>query len=134
MTRREHSVKELHQKLTARGFKADAVSQLLVQLKNEGLQSDHRFTDSFVDSRIQKGHGLLRIKRELKSRGIADEIVETCLINKDENWLHNLKNVREKRFGKDMPSNYKEQARQSRFLQYRGFSTDQIRRLFQQSK
>jgi len=44
--------------------------------------------------------------------------------------MQRLDLVRQKKFGKAMPADYKEQARQSRFLQYRGFSTEQIRRLF----
>jgi regulatory protein len=34
--------------------------------------------------------------------------------------------VRHKRFGSELPEDFKERARQARFLQYRGFTTDQI--------
>jgi regulatory protein len=37
--------------------------------------------------------------------------------------------VRRKRFGDEPPQDYKERARQSRFLQYRGFTSDQIRQV-----
>jgi len=35
--------------------------------------------------------------------------------------------VRSKRFGDAMPEDFKERARQARFLQYRGFTSEQIR-------
>ncbi len=130
LARREHSEKELQQKLITRGFNADVVSQVLAQLKEKGSQSDRRFTDSFVHSRIEKGYGPLRITQELREKAIADNLIETFLTNRDEDWMVHLANVREKKFGQSMPSDYKEQARQSRFLQYRGFSGEQIRRIF----
>jgi recombination protein RecA len=38
--------------------------------------------------------------------------------------------VRTRRFGADLPAEWKERARQARFLQYRGFSSDHIRSAF----
>ena len=106
------------------------MSQVLARLKQQGAQSDHRFTDAFVHSRIQKGYGPLRIGQELREKAIADDLIETLLTNRDEDWMLRLANVREKKFGQSMPTDYKEQARQSRFLQYRGFSSEHIRRSF----
>jgi regulatory protein len=45
-------------------------------------------------------------------------------------WAAEARTVREKRFGSDQPADYKDRARQSRFLQYRGFSSEQIRQAF----
>ena len=130
LARREHSEKELQQKLITRGFNADVVSEVITQLKQQGSQSDHRFADAFVHSRIEKGYGPLRISQELREKAIADDLIETLLTNRDEDWMVRVANVREKKFGQSMPTDYKEQARQSRFLQYRGFSGEHIRRSF----
>ena len=127
---REHSEKELQQKLITRGFNAEVVSEVITQLKQQGSQSDHRFTDDFVHSRIAKGYGPLRIRQELREKAIADDLIETLLTDRDEDWMLRLASVREKKFGQCMPTDYKEQARQSRFLQYRGFSSEHIRRGF----
>jgi regulatory protein len=35
--------------------------------------------------------------------------------------------VRRRRFGPEVPADWKEKGRQSKFLQYRGFSSDHIR-------
>jgi regulatory protein len=35
--------------------------------------------------------------------------------------------ARARKFGPDLPKDWKERSRQARFLQYRGFSTDHIR-------
>ena len=42
-------------------------------------------------------------------------------------WAEQARTVRQRRFGDQVPKNYKERARQSRFLQYRGFTSEQIR-------
>ena len=130
LVRREHSEKELYRKLTARGFDADVVCSVLVQLKTENLQSDYRFTEAYVHNRIARGYGPLRIRQELHEKGLAENLIEVFLTEQDSDWMQRLDLVRQKKFGKAKPADYKEQARQSRFLQYRGFSTEQIRRLF----
>lgn len=130
LARREHSEKDLHRKLTSRGFDADAVSRVLAQLKTENLQSDYRFTEAYVHNRIERGYGPLRIRQELHEKGLAENLIEIFVTEQDSDWMQRLDLVRQKKFGKAMPADYKEQARQSRFLQYRGFPTEQIRRLF----
>ena len=80
--------------------------------------------------RISRGYGPTRIRQELQERGITNELVETTFEIMDEDWIENLKAVREKKFGEALPNDYKEKMKQSRFLQYRGFTSEQINRLF----
>ena len=40
-----------------------------------------------------------------------------------------MQQVREKKFGADLPGEYAERAKQMRFLQYRGFVPENIREL-----
>lgn len=96
----------------------------------EGLQCDLRFTEAFVHHRISRGYGPRRIARELKEKGVSDELRQEFIDERDPQWLERIVEVRELKFGSKVPEDYKEQARQSRFLQYRGFSSEQIHRLF----
>jgi regulatory protein len=100
------------------------------QLKKEGLQSDSRYTEAFVHDRVSRGYGPRHIIQELKQKGVGDEISEEYIDERDPHWIERLAEVHKRKFGDDMPQDYKEQAKQSRFLQYRGFSSDQIHRLF----
>ena len=43
-------------------------------------------------------------------------------------WDALARETRVKRFGRSLPDDFKEKARQMRFLEYRGFGHDQIRR------
>ena len=47
----------------------------------------------------------------------------------DPEWSRRAQKAREKRFGRGLPSEYREQARQARFLQQRGYTSAQIMRI-----
>ncbi len=127
MARREHSKTELQRKLDARGYEAQAVRTVLDQLEAEQLQSDERFIEAFVHHRTDKGYGPCRIAQELRQRGISDNLLATYIDLNELAWHERAAVVRQKRFGSELPSDYRERARQSRFLQYRGFTSEQIR-------
>ena len=74
-----------------------------------------------------RGHGPARIRAELRERGVAAEEIEAGLDAAAEDWAAIAREARRRRFGLSPPGDYRERARQSRFLQYRGFSADQIR-------
>ena len=134
LARREHSEKELRGKLRARELDNEDIDTVIEQLKNEGLQSDSRFTEALVHDRMNRGYGPRHISQELKQKGVAEWLSEEFLDEREPHWLERLAEVRQKKFGEDVPEDYKEQASQSRFLQYRGFSSDQIHRLFKKLK
>ncbi len=132
LARREHSTRELRQKLLRR-FHCDTeiINKELARLVSENFQSDTRFTEAFVNSRIRKGYGPQRLQMELRDRGIAPELAEEFIPDDNEFWLELARDVRVKRFGEDLPD-FKDKSRQKqmRFLQYRGFPSDIIRTLF----
>jgi len=129
---REHSRLQLQRKLGERGFDADEVEVVLSQLAAEGLQSDERFAEAFVRSRIDRGHGPIRIAAELREHGVDEALISEYLDFADPLWQQRLEEVRSRRFGGTLPDDYQTRAKQARFLQYRGFTSDQIRRMLNQ--
>jgi regulatory protein len=130
LARREHSEQELQQKLQARGYGPEAVGEVLAGLKTAGMQDDVRYTEAYIRSRVAKGYGPVRISRELFERGITDKLVTQVLTAMDMDWDERIRAVRQKKFGLDAPADIREQARQSRFLLYRGFTSEQTQRVF----
>jgi regulatory protein len=124
LARREHSVKELHQKLLSRDFEAEVVDAALMALIAERLLSNDRFVESYVRSKINSGIGPLRLRQELREHGIASDEIEASL--RGHEWRRLAVEVRQKRFGAALPDKYEERAKQMRFLQYRGFNAEQI--------
>jgi regulatory protein len=127
LARREHSRRELTRKLSARGFPDEVIAPVLDELERSGALADARFTDTFVRSRVAKGQGPQRIRSELAQRGIGHAEADEVLRGAEVDWLETIRAVRRKRFGPELPRDYAERARQARFLQYRGFLSEQIR-------
>lgn len=124
LSRREHSSKELKRKLLERDFDSLTIDNTLISLQDDNLQSDDRFAECYVRSKAHKGVGPVRLRRDLREHEISDEMID-CYLH-DHKWRQLAVEVRQKRFGFALPSNFEERAKQMRFLQYRGFSTEQI--------
>ena len=130
LARREHGRRELHGKLTQRGFAPEVVAPVLDALEAEGSLSDARYARAFVHGRLERGWGVDRIRAELIRRGVEETWIEAALEETadEDDGYERLEAARRKKFGPDKPKDYKERARQARFLQYRGFPMDHIRR------
>lgn len=126
LARREHGRDELASKLTRAGYDAAIVAGEIARLADEGLQSDERYIENFIASRISQGKGPLRIGQELKERGVAAASVDACLDAAGADWPALACEVRLRKFGSALPGDFKDKARQMRFLQYRGFEADHI--------
>jgi regulatory protein len=126
LARREHGRGELLDKLTRFGFDPDIADAAVTRLVEDGLQSDSRFAEAFVRSRINQGKGPARIRADLRERGLAATAIDIALEEADEDWYALARDVRLKKFGPDTPSEFRDKAKQMRFLQSRGFEPDQI--------
>ena len=130
LARREHGEQEITQKLIARGFDTEIVEAAISTLISDGLLSDSRFAEAFVYSRFKKGSGPQKIHAELQQRGIDDDLISVCMETIGDQWRQRVREVREKKFGLESPRDFKERSRQMRFLQQRGFTSEQIRGAF----
>ena len=124
LIRREHSQLELSKKLQLKGFDDFDIKHSINLLIEQNYQSDARFSEAFILMRYNQGKGPVIISSELKKRGI--ESFDLSIFD----WFNLAKEVREKKFGKNLPSDYKTQAKQKRFLKSRGFDFDQIDKAF----
>ncbi len=129
LARREHSTRELTTKLTARGYEQQTVLAVIEALADRNLLSEGRFVDEFVASRLRRGSGPVKIREELRGRGVAESLVDNALSERRREWLTNAEAARRKRFGAKLPGDFEERARQARFLQQRGFTVEQIRQV-----
>lgn len=126
LARREHSQAELRWKLRSRGYEESAIEEALDQLMARELQSDERFTEAFVQSRYQRGHGPCKIRLELSQKGVHDALVDQIINQAVFDWFDLARSVYRKKYRDRVCSDYQERAKRSRFLQQRGFSSEQI--------
>jgi regulatory protein len=128
LARREHSKRELIIKLRARGCPEKIITQVVDQLAAEGMQSNARFAESFVRSRVDRGRGPLRIRAEMMERGLEDEEIDEALLQHEDGWRDLALEVYNKRYSENMTAeDFEERAKRSAFMQRRGFTADQIR-------
>jgi len=125
---REHGSAELRRKLAARGFESALVEQVLDDLARQGLQSDERYVAAYVDERMGKGFGPLRIHAELLDRGVDEALVRRHLEIDEQTWLELLASTHRRKFGGRPPTDRSDLARRARFLEYRGFTSAQVSR------
>ena len=130
LARREHSQLELRHKLLARNFTETAVESVVERLVDSGLLSDQRFAEVYARSRFERGYGPLRIRAELDERGVGAGLAERTLAELSCCWVESAHRQRSKRFGRRLPGDFRERAKQMRFLRQRGFTSDQIQAVF----
>ena len=125
LARRDFCTAELAQQLAERGFDAAAIDGAIQVLTGEGLLNDARYAEHYVHAHCQRGQGPRRIRQDLKAAGVAAPLIDETLDVPD--WHALAQATRRRKFGDAAPADWPERARQARFLQYRGFSTDHIR-------
>ncbi|NOQ94143.1 MAG: RecX family transcriptional regulator [Methylophaga sp.] len=130
LSRREHSVSELITKLGKTEFEHDDIINVINRLTEQNLQSDQRFAENYTRYRSQRGFGSQKIRQELKERGVAVELINDTLEQADIDWFSLAMTVRCKRFGEQRPDDFKDHAKQQRFLQSRGFTHEQVTESF----
>jgi len=129
LARREHSVRELRNKLKRRFSDSDRIDEQLSLLIAERLQSDVRFAQSYTRQRISRGYGPIRLHEELRERGVAEADVTAAMDEMEIDWHALAVEVIHKRFGALAPIDIKEKAKRARFMQYRGFAAEHYQRL-----
>jgi regulatory protein len=125
LARRDFASGALCERLTARGFAVTAAAAVVAELQREGIVNDARYAQNYVAYHAGRGQGPVRIAAELRRRGLGEALIEGALAAGPD-WAALARQVRTARFGVP-PSGWPEKARQARFLQYRGFSSDHIR-------
>lgn len=125
LARREHSAWELRRKLQYAEHPW-IVERLLAELTEQGAQSDFRFTEQHCRRRYQNGRGPVKLRYELAQHRIEESLIERAMSNYETKWQALAAEVRRKKFGGEAPASYRDWARQARFLQQRGFTSEQI--------
>lgn len=126
LARRDYASGELRARLERKGFSAEVVGSTVAELAEERALDDARYAGNYVAYSAARGQGPLRIAAELKALELPGELIEAALAGGPD-WRALAGDVRNRKFGPEPPADWPEKARQARFLQYRGFSSDHIR-------
>jgi regulatory protein len=129
ISRREHSKKELKEKLQKKFDATNVIDEVIEKLTNNNLINDERYAEMYTTIRKRKGFGPKRIEYELSSRGINNSI-SSIAIDEVGGWNEAAQDVFNKKFKHGVAEQYKQKAKQKNFLQNRGFSFQEIDSVF----
>lgn len=133
LSRREYSRLELYRKLMrtlTEGETADDVIAVLDDLQAKGYLSDERYAEGRVRVRSMR-YGNRRVAQELRQQGVDADAI-TAAMEQTEPEIDRACAVWQRKFG-EAPADYKEKARQIRFLAARGFSFDVISKILSEA-
>jgi regulatory protein len=94
----------------------------LRELQSRKQLSNERFAEARTRQLARK-YGAVRIRRDLKSKGVADELSSRAVAELNE--VEKAKQILARKF-RDAATTREERAKRARFLQSRGFSYDTI--------
>lgn len=127
LSMREHSEYNLLNKLLDKGLDETLCKQQVEQFKQKNIQSDSRFADSLIRGRARKGQGEVRIRAELNEHKISADIYLPVFAELAIDWFELAQQVLAKKYKTPVSGDWKEKQKRQRFLQYRGFSMEQIK-------
>lgn len=124
---REFSIKDFRTKLERVCESEAMIDNLLEDFVSRDWLNEHRYMTAFVRQKISAGLGQYRIKQELNQHGIKQDQAELYFEQLDFDWFEQALTTYQKKYGVSECNDFKEKAKRFRYMQYRGFSPDQIK-------
>ena len=129
LSRREHSKYELLTKLKLRVESKSSLEDEINKLSEENLQSDLRFSESYIRSRYNSGFGPTRIKYDLSVRRVEESVILNAFNEIDLDWVEKLKKEKIKKYGNSSSENMQELSKRIKFFIQRGFEKEMINKV-----
>lgn len=130
LARRDYASQELIDKLKKYASREEAEA-VVASFIASGIISDERYIASYLNVKQNK-FGLVKLRIMLYNKTGNCELVDRIIAGSDLDQVSAAYKIWEKKFRPALDA--KEQARQIRFLQYRGFSFDIIKKVFAHAK
>jgi regulatory protein len=134
LARREHGISELSRKLVVKQFDPLLVDEAIQGLVRDNLVSDERFCESMINSRLNRGHGPIKVRYELRNKGVPEHVVEKTMEELSPDWHQSLAGLIEKKYAGQLSRTPAERVKQVRFLSSRGFPHEMIYSVIQDAE
>lgn len=128
---RDHSVRELQDKLLQKGGEICQVQAVILWCQQENYQSEWRFCQMLVRAKANKGYGPAWISQAARQHGLAAEMIREALQDDSFDWFASALTQYQKKFGDKPMGDYHDKQKRMAFLQRRGFSSEHIREALQ---
>ena len=126
LARKDYSNGEIRRALHHLSDDTIAGESAIGRLRDNNYLDNRRIAENMVSRFLRKQYGPVRIKQELRQKGIEQDVADAALNDSNADWFQVASDCRYKKFGNDQPADTKEKIRQMRYLQSRGFTMDMI--------
>ncbi len=131
LSRRDHSVRELQEKLLQKGGAFAQVQAVIAWCQQQNYQSEERFCQMLVRAKANKGYGPAWISQAARQHGLTAEMIRQVLQDDSFDWFANALTQYQKKFGDKPMGDYQDKQKRMAYLQRRGFSSEHIREALQ---
>lgn len=128
LSRRDYSYRELFQKLLKYSVDEDEIKAVLDEMVAKKFLNEKRYIENFIHSKSRK-YGSRKINYLLQEKCQDRELISQIYRAQEIDELVVARQIRERRFGEEIPTIPAEKNRQFRFLLNRGFSPEIINKL-----
>ena len=133
LAQREHSKKELLQKLILREVPPEKAQEVVNKMAELDLQSDQRFLESRVRQRANYNYGPIKAQYELKNHGFNEQEIKSEINKEEHQWQDEAFNLIERRYGEfPLPLNLQKKAFD--LLLRRGYTYEQARNVIKNER
>jgi len=127
LARREHSRRELKQKLDRGGYAREEAADAVDRLGEQHYQDDERFAEVLIRTRSAQGYGPMRLRAELKSHGLSDAQIRRLIDEASIDWTESAAAQLRRRYGSKGATDPAERTKRAQFLLRRGFPAATVR-------
>lgn len=134
LSRRDHSRAELRVKLQRNAASLAEVEPVLAWCSAENYLNEERFLRMLVRNRYNQGYGYRYILQECRQHQLTEQQLTAVIDAEAIDWWQAARHVYQKKFANRAITDYQDKVKRMAYLQRRGFSSEQIRAVFDQNE
>ncbi|HDZ8877245.1 regulatory protein RecX [Aeromonas dhakensis] len=127
LARRESAGSELARRLRQQGYQEEVIEAVLDYCRGYNWVNDERYGAMAVRAGAAKGHGPLKIRFELRRKGLDDGQIDAAFEQPELDWFELAFALLERRANIADLADFKLRMKWLKYLLGRGFSQDQAR-------
>ena len=127
LARRESAESELAGRLRRQGFNAEVIEAVLDYCRGYHWIDDERYGAMAVRAGATKGQGPIKIRFELRRKGLSDAQIETAFEQPELDWFELASELLQRRARASDLGDFKLRMKWLKYLLGRGFNQDQAR-------
>ncbi|MFQ2300906.1 regulatory protein RecX [Aeromonas dhakensis] len=127
LARRESAESELARRLRQQGYQEEVIETVLDYCRGYNWVNDERYGAMAVRAGAAKGHGPLKIRFDLRRKGLDDGQIDAAFEQPELDWFELALELLERRANLADLADFKLRMKWLKYLLGRGFSQDQAR-------